>query len=1089
LDLGAGEIVATDGDTTASVRLRLVGPFAVLGVSSADQPPVGKAQQLLKLLATQYGRFVPSEVLVDALWADQASDRGSQNLAVLVSRLRRSLGRDRIEGDRRGYRLVVGPALTVDLQEAADLLRTAEVELNADSYAVASSASEQALKLLDHEPALAGEPDTEWVRATRQRVAATVRRARVCRWKSALALDDLEAVIDVATAALRDDPLDEEAARVLLEALQRSDRSGAALAVYERLRATLADELGTDPSPATRALHSAILRAEPAQSPPRATTERVLSQTTSLVGRRAEIDRVTELWSQALAGHGGLCLVTGEAGIGKRALVATVAARAAETGAVVIRTRCFEAERSLFLQPLVEALRTVLARDTPEDVRAVLGPHAGPLAELLPEIERILGPVPYVRAGPEAEHYRILDAVGSVLASLGSRRPTLLIIEDLQDAGQSTLEALHFTSTYVHHSRVLVVATSRETSDDESALGLSDVASRVALGPLDADAMAELVRRSGAPIDVERLAAWTGGSPLLVTELVRHLRDQSVPTLGTDDVTSSIELPASLNAIVSGAIHDCGIEVTEFLQTGAVLGRSFLLDDVAQLGDIGAEECARLAERAHRAHLLEVEGQMFRFANDLVRQVAYRSTPEPIRVSRHRRAARMHAGQPEAAAHQLDAAHDWAAASSAWTTAARTAQQRFGNLEARRLLDRARESAERADDQLLLTRVLMHRGAVSCELGDYPAARNDHVRAVDLARDLMDEELEAEALELLGWTALYARDTLTAADLAAQATTLAESAAAAPRALPSSRLLLGRVRHWDGDYAGAASAYDSVAPDRLDEETTAQLLVGRGALLQHMDRFTEARQVLERAVALCRQNGLFRPLLQALFFTALARGDAGDLAGAMRALGRARRMLDEYGVRYYSAGVDTATSWMLRELGDVGQARDVAERALESARQGGGALEFEQGLHAVLALAECELVAGRTDAAGALVDEAAEYLALPLPYRGRAQLRLLEMQTRFDRSRAEELWQMARENDSIKYQALAAWHLGDLQRAGELGERSGSDLLVAQVGSPDSARLALNRITAGLPADRRQTFVSHGRIAAAVEARRSGAPG
>jgi DNA-binding SARP family transcriptional activator len=200
LDLGAGEIVATDGDTTASVRLRLVGPFAVLGVSSADQPPVGKAQQLLKLLATQYGRFVPSEVLVDALWADQASDRGSQNLAVLVSRLRRSLGRDRIEGDRRGYRLVVGPALTVDLQEAADLLRTAEVELNADSYAVASSASEQALKLLDHEPALAGEPDTEWVRATRQRVAATVRRARVCRWKSALALDDLEAVIDDATA-------------------------------------------------------------------------------------------------------------------------------------------------------------------------------------------------------------------------------------------------------------------------------------------------------------------------------------------------------------------------------------------------------------------------------------------------------------------------------------------------------------------------------------------------------------------------------------------------------------------------------------------------------------------------------------------------------------------------------------------------------------------------------------------------------------------------------------------------------------------------------------------------------------------------
>jgi DNA-binding SARP family transcriptional activator len=1089
VDLGAGETLAPDEDTTASVRLRLVGPFAVLGVGTANQPPPGKAQQLLKLLATQYGRFVPSEVLVEALWPDQASDRGTQNVAVLVSRLRRSLGRDRIEGDRHGYRLVVGPALTVDLQEAADLLRTAEVELNAQRYALASSASEQALKLLEHELALADEPDTEWVRATRQRVAANVRRARVCRWRAALALDDLGTVVDVTTMALQDDPLDEEAARVLMEALQRSGRSGAALAVYQRLRATLADDLGTDPSPATQSLHSAILRAEPASSPLRATTGRTYGETTSIVGRRAEIDRLTGLWSQALAGHGGLCLVTGEAGIGKRALVATVAARAADTGAAVIRTRCFEAERSLFLQPLVEALRIVLARDTPEDVRAILGAHAGPLTDLLPEIERILGPVPYDRAGPEAEHYRIVDAVGSVLSGLGTRRPTLLVIEDLQNAGQSMLEALHFTSTHLEHSRVLIIATSRVTSEDEPALKLADVATRVPLGPLDADAMAELVRRSGARVDVERLAAWTGGSPLLVTELLRHLRDQTVPALGTDDITGSIELPASLNAIVSDTIHDCGTEVAEFLQTGAVLGRLFLLDDVAQLGGIGVEECARLAERAHRAHLLEVEGRMFRFANDLVRQVAYRSTPEPIRVSRHRRAARMLAGQPEAAAHQLDAAQDWAAASTAWTTAARTAQQRFANVEARRLLDRALESAERADDDLLLTRVLMRRGAVSCELGDYPAARNDHVKAVELARALMDEELEAETLELLGWSALYARDTLTAADLAAQATVLAESAASAPRALPSSRLLLGRVRHWDGDYAGAAAAYDSLAPERLDEETTAHLLVGQGALLQHMDRFDEARRVLERAVTLCRQNGLFRPLLQALFFTALARGDVGDLAGAMRALDRARRMLDEYGVRYYSAGVDTATSWMLRELGEVGPARDIAERALESARQGGGALEFEQGLHAVLALAECELVAGRVDRAGALVDEAAGYLSLPLPYRGRARLRLLEMQTRFDRARAEELWDLARQNDSVKYQALAAWHSGDLRRARELSERAGSDLLVAQVGSPESARQALNRITAALPAERRQTFINHGRIAAAVEARRTGAPG
>jgi hypothetical protein len=129
------------------------------------------------------------------------------------------------------------------------------------------------------------------------------------------------------------------------------------------------------------------------------------------------------------------------------------------------------------------------------------------------------------------------------------------------------------------------------------------------------------------------------------------------------------------------------------------------------------------------------------------------------------------------------------------------------------------------------------------------------------------------------------------------------------------------------------------------------------------------------------------------------------------------------------------------------------------------------------------------DDAGALVDDAARYLDLPLPYRRRALLRLREMQVRFDRSRAEELLDLARQNHSVKYEALALWHLGDAVGAAVKARASGSDLIVAQVGDPDSARSALNRITASLPAERRHAFVNQGRIALAVAARTRGAPG
>ena len=134
-----------------------------------------------------------------------------------------------------------------------------------------------------------------------------------------------------------------------------------------------------------------------------------------------------------------------------------------------------------------------------------------------------------------------------------------------------------------------------------------------------------------------------------------------------------------------------------------------------------------------------------------------------------------------------------------------------------------------------------------------------------------DDELEAAALEQLGWTALYARDALAAVDLAQRARQLAESAAAASSAAPSSFLLLGRVRHWDGDYAGADRSYRMVLDSPADDATMATALAYRGALLQHQDRFVEARRTLDQAFVLSRRAGSFRPMLQSLFFGGGAR--------------------------------------------------------------------------------------------------------------------------------------------------------------------------------------------------------------------------
>ena len=83
--------------------------------------------------------------------------------------------------------------------------------------------------------------------------------------------------------------------------------------------------------------------------------------------------------------------------------------------------------------------------------------------------------------------------------------------------------------------------------------------------------------------------------------------------------------------------------------------------------------------------------------------------------------------------------------------------------------------------------------------------------------------------------------------------------------------------------------------------------------------------MLARAAVLCRRTGEFRPLLQTLFFTALARGDSGDFAGALRALDSARRLIDAENLSFYRAGIETTTSWIWQELGQVERAREHAD--------------------------------------------------------------------------------------------------------------------------------------------------------------------
>ena len=248
-----------------------------------------------------------------------------RDLHVLVSRARAVVGADRVVRRDGGYALL---ADWWDVAELASLAREAARRSDAGDAVGARTAAEGALALV-RGPLLADEPDAEWAAEARSAADAAVAEVRRVAAAAALATGQVGDAAAYATEALRSDPYDEAALRTLMRAHAAAGRPASALAEFARVRELLAEELGVDPAPETRALHEELLREEPATGPDAA------SQATGLVGRVAEL-RALDAELERSRGGARVVVVSGEPGVGKTALLdhwATTADGARHRGA------------------------------------------------------------------------------------------------------------------------------------------------------------------------------------------------------------------------------------------------------------------------------------------------------------------------------------------------------------------------------------------------------------------------------------------------------------------------------------------------------------------------------------------------------------------------------------------------------------------------------------------------------------------------------------------------------------------------------------------------------------------------------------
>ena len=303
--------MARAGDNSL-MRVALLGPFEVRNDAGDCLRVAGaRLRDLIARLALAGGRPVSTSALAEAVWGDDLPADLANALQTLVSRARRALGdAAAVRQSAAGYQLDVTPD-DVDALRFERLVAAGDLEEGLGLWRgpalddVGEFAAPYALRLTD----LRLDATAGWL--ARQLEAG----------RAAAHVADLEALS-------AGNPLNEKVTALLMRALAATGRQAEALAVYESLRARLADELGIDPGAQAQAVQLEVLRGKVAANPgtgdarPPGRRTNLRAQLTSFVGREDEVDRV----HKALATYRLVTLV-GPGGAGKTRLATEAAAR------------------------------------------------------------------------------------------------------------------------------------------------------------------------------------------------------------------------------------------------------------------------------------------------------------------------------------------------------------------------------------------------------------------------------------------------------------------------------------------------------------------------------------------------------------------------------------------------------------------------------------------------------------------------------------------------------------------------------------------------------------------------------------------
>jgi len=735
----------------------------------------------------------------------------------------------------------------------------------------------------------------------------------------------------------------------------------------------------------------------------------------ALLERSGDLARLeAALTDVGKSGHGRMLLVGGEAGVGKTSL---------------LREFC-DGQPARILWGACDAMFTPRPLGPFFEIGETLG---GELRELV---------------SSEAKPHEVTAAL---LAELGGRRPTVVVLEDLHWADEATLDVMRLVARRVDGVPALLLASFRDDELDRAhplrlVLGELGATERLTVQRLSRDAVAELAEARS--VDPASLYGRTEGNPFYVTEVLATGGEQIPATVRDAVLARAARLDAGAQAL---------LEAVAVVPPQAEL---WLLEGIApeSLGHV--DECLA-------AGMLTAGQGAVAFRHELARLAVEDSVTPARGLELHRRAlaalAEPPSGVPDLArlAHHAEAASDHAAVLRCAPAAAARAASLGAHREAVAQYERALRFAERATVEERAE--LLERCAHECYLsGQLERAVPFAERALSDRREAGDPLREGDSLRALSHLLSFAGRPVEAETACREAIAILEDLEPGPELARAYATLAQRRLNWE-DVEGAIELGNRACDlaQRLGEP---EILVHAYTTIggaEFRGGSAAGRRTLEMSLQMAMEEGLEDHAGRVFLNLAWLSVRQGRFAEAAEHIDAGLDYCGERGLDYWGLCLVACRSWSELATGRWSEAAKSASSVLRHPRNA--------RVSRVLALVAEGLLRARRgepgaweplDEALALAEQTGELQQISPVVAARAETAWLEGRPEAEAALVERTLALALEAD-------ARWEVGALRRwsGGQRGEAADEDpygaaLALADSDDEDDLRRALEQLQA-----------------------------